>query len=180
MNKKTLNNDLNRLDVDAFKSAKKNPIYLILEDVRSAQNVGAMFRTMDAFRGAGILLCGITATPPHREINKTALGATETVNWEYFEKTEAAIGQMRARNIPVFAVEQAESAIMLPALEVKSEVGIALILGNEVDGVSQKAIDLAIGVVEIPQFGTKHSLNVSVCAGIVLWHCMNHLNMQDL
>lgn len=180
MNKKTQNSDLNRLDVEAFKSAKKNPIYLILEDVRSAQNVGAMFRTMDAFRGAGILLCGITATPPHREINKTALGATETVSWEYFEKIETAIEDMRARHIPVYAVEQAADAILLPDLEVHSEVGIALILGNEVEGVSQKAIDLADGVVEIPQFGTKHSLNVSVCAGIVLWHCLTHLNGQDL
>jgi tRNA G18 (ribose-2'-O)-methylase SpoU len=176
MNKKTQNSELDRLDVAAFKIAKKNPIYLILDNIRSAQNVGAMFRTMDAFRCAGIFLCGITATPPHREINKTALGATETVDWEYFSSVEEGIKKLQALKIPVFAVEQVKDAFSLPDLKVTQEAGIALILGNEVEGVSQRAIDLADGAVEIPQYGTKHSLNVSVCAGIAVWHCLSRIN----
>jgi tRNA G18 (ribose-2'-O)-methylase SpoU len=172
MNKKTPNSALNRLDVTEYKDAKKNQIFLILDNIRSAQNVGSMFRTMDAFRGASIYLCGITAQPPHKEINKTALGATETVSWVYFESTLDAVKHLQSNKIAVYALEQASEAVELQNLRVSKEKGIGLVVGNEVDGVAQEVINAADGVAEIPQYGSKHSLNVSVCAGIALWHCL--------
>lgn len=169
MNTKIPNSELNRLSVDEFKSSDKTPIYIVLDNIRSAQNVGSFFRTMDAFRCTELILCGITAKPPHREINKTALGASESVNWNYFESTIEAIEELKANGISTWAVEQTEKAIQLNAFTISDEKPIALVFGNEVKGVSQKVIDICDGSLEVPQFGSKHSLNISVCAGIVIW-----------
>lgn len=166
------NEALNRLNPDEFKSAEKLPITVLLDDVRSLNNIGSVFRTSDAFRIKKIYLCGITATPPHRDIQKTALGATETVDWEQSTDILTLISSLKAEGIKVFAVEQAEKSIMLQNFEVTDELnksGIALIFGNEVFGVKQEAINLCDGVIEIPQYGTKHSLNIAVSAGVVLW-----------
>lgn len=180
MNKKLNANELNRLDIAAFKDAKKIPIYLVLDNIRSAQNVGSVFRTMDAFRCAGIYLCGITARPPHREINKTALGATDTVQWEYFDSTLDALAVLKSKGIGTYALEQVENAIPLNAFELTAGAEMALVIGNEVDGVAQEVIESVDACLEIPQFGTKHSLNVSVCAGIAIWHIANRINIQDV
>jgi tRNA G18 (ribose-2'-O)-methylase SpoU len=170
MNTKRSNTDLGRPDLGTYKGLKKNPVHVVLDNVRSAQNVGSFFRTMDAFRCAGLYLCGITPKPPHRDINKTALGATASVQWKYFPQTSLAIEQLKAANVSVFAVEQAEGSVGLDEFHLKSERKVAFVFGNEVEGVNQEIIDQCDGVVEIPQFGTKHSLNIAVCAGIVLWH----------
>jgi tRNA G18 (ribose-2'-O)-methylase SpoU len=160
--------ELKRLGVEEFKSIKKIPFVVVLDNIRSQHNVGAVFRTSDAFKVEKIYLCGITATPPNREIHKAALGATESVDWKYFNKTVDAVGDLKHRGFSVFALEQAKNSISLSALP-KLTSPIALILGNEVDGISDEVMNLVDGVLEIPQFGTKHSLNVSVSAGIAMW-----------
>ncbi len=166
--RKLSNPELNRLDVDAFKEAPKTPIVVVLDNIRSLHNVGSVFRTADAFRIEKIILCGITATPPHKDIRKTALGATESVNWSYAKDTLEAIGQLEATH-QCWAVEQAEKSISLEAFEPQKDAAYAFVFGHEVKGVSQEVVNRCRGVVEIPQGGTKHSLNVSVAVGVVLW-----------
>jgi len=169
MNRKLENSELGRLDVEAFKEAEKTPIIVVLDNIRSLNNIGSVFRTADAFRIQKIYLCGITATPPHKDIRKTALGATESVDWEYRESTLELVGELKAMGVRTVAVEQAENAVMLNDFESNPRETLALIFGNEVKGVSQEVVSACDAVLEIPQFGTKHSLNISVSAGIVVW-----------
>lgn len=160
---------LARLSVDDFKQAEKMPVVLVLDNVRSALNVGSVFRTADAFALSGIVLCGITAQPPHREILKTALGSTESVVWEYIPETVEAVKLLRERGFRVIAVEQTQPKTWLHQLTVTSDQPVAFVFGNEVNGVDEAVLAICDEVVEIPQFGTKHSLNVAVSAGIVCW-----------
>ena len=160
--------ELNRMEVEDFKSAEKIPVTVVLDDIRSALNVGSIFRTADAFRIEKIFLCGITATPPHKEILKTAIGATDSVDWTYEKEIESVLWGLRSEGYVIYGVEQTENSTSLDALSIPQQK-IAVILGNEVGGVSDKALAFADGTIEIPQFGTKHSLNVAVCTGIVLW-----------
>ena len=161
--------EMHRLTVDEFKEARKLPLTVVLDDVRSLHNIGAVFRTSDAFLVNRICLCGITATPPHPEMHKTALGAEYTVDWSYFKETEEAVNELHAMGYTVFAIEQCEGSTMLDKLVLEAGKKYAVVLGNEVKGVKQEVVDLCDGCIEIPQFGTKHSLNVSVTAGIILW-----------
>lgn len=166
--------EMKRISVEEFRKAEKMPLVVVLDDVRSMHNVGSVFRTCDAFRAERLFLCGITATPPQNEIHKTALGAEESVCWEHFPSVTDAVNQLHDEGYKVFAVEQCEGSTMLDAIDSAlvsdgKEKGYAVILGNEVHGVHQEAIDLCDGCIEIPQFGTKHSLNVSVTAGIIIW-----------
>lgn len=167
--RKLLNEELGRLDVEAFKKATKIPIIVVLDNVRSLNNIGSAFRTSDAFRVEAVYLCGITAQPPHREIQKTALGATESVEWKYFASTTEAVDALRVENYQIITVEQADESIELQAF--KADIGkrYALIFGNEVKGVEEDIVKAADKVIEIPQFGTKHSLNIAVSIGVVLW-----------
>lgn len=167
--RKLENKELERKTVDDFKQAEKTPIIIILDDIRSLHNIGSVFRTSDAFLIEKIYLCGITATPPNKEIHKTALGATETVAWEYQKDVLSVIEKLKTENIEVYAIEQVENAIFLQNFEIDKTKKYALVFGNEVYGVNQKAIELCNGTIEIPQLGTKHSLNISVSAGIVIW-----------
>jgi len=167
--RKLENKELERKSVTAFKEATKTPLIIILDDIRSLHNIGSVFRTADAFLIEKIYLCGITAIPPNKEIHKTALGATETVAWEYQKDILNVINKLKSENVPVFAVEQVENAIFLQNFQVEKNKKYALVFGNEVYGVSQKAIELCHVSIEIPQLGTKHSLNISVSAGIVIW-----------
>lgn len=167
--RKLANAELERLNKEEFKEAVKTPIIVILDDIRSLHNIGSVFRTADAFLIEKIYLCGITAVPPNKEIHKTALGATETVTWEYAKDVLEVIKKLKEENVVVFSIEQTENAIMLNDFGVKPNEKYALIFGNEVKGVSQEAINLSDGVIEIPQLGSKHSLNISVSAGIVIW-----------
>ena len=168
--------ELNRLTVDDYHNIEKIPITIVLDNVRSMENVGSFFRTADAFRIEAIYLCGITACPPHREIHKTALGADESVNWKYFETTKEACEQLKAMNYRIFAVEQVEGSTMLQDFQM--EPNSAFIMGNEVDGVSDEALAYCNGAIEIPQVGTKHSLNVSVCSGIIMWDIFKQLDLK--
>ena len=177
--RKLANAELERKNVAEFKNANKTPIIVILDDIRSLHNIGSVFRTSDAFLIEKIYLCGITATPPNKEIHKTALGATDTVAWEYQKEVLTVIDQLKAKEISVFAIEQVENSIMLNYFEVEKDKKYALIFGNEVKGVSQQAIEKCHGVIEIPQLGTKHSLNVSVSAGIVVWDLFKKLNILE-
>lgn len=161
--------ELNRVSVEKFKELDKWPLVCILDNLRSQHNIGSVFRTSDAFRVEEIILCGITATPPNREINKTALGATESVKWRYVESTAEAVKKLRKNGFRILAVEQAENSLKLDDFRIHAGEKIALIFGNEVMGVSDEVMGLVDECLEIPQFGTKHSLNVSVTAGIVLW-----------
>lgn len=161
--------DLNRKTVDEFKVAEKKPIVVVLDNVRSMHNVGSVFRTSDAFLVSGIWLCGYTPRPPHRDIHKTALGATETVTWHYAETTVQALEVLRSEGYSIFAIEQVEKSIPLHEFSAKQSEKLAVIFGNEVTGIDAEALKLCDGSIEIPQFGMKHSLNVSVAAGIVLW-----------
>lgn len=170
MNTKRSNESLERPSVEAYQALPKHPVYVVLDHVRSAQNVGSVFRTMDAFACQELLLCGITPTPPHRDINKTALGATSSVPWTYWENTLDAIAHLQQQSIKVFAVEQTVDSIDLNAFASSAQTPVALVLGNEVSGVAQEVVDACDGSIEIAQYGTKHSLNIAVCAGIVLWH----------
>ena len=167
--------ELHRLSKEDYADVEKLPVVMVLDNIRSLSNVGAFFRTADAFRIAELYLCGITACPPHREIHKTALGADETVQWRYFETTEAACQQLRADGYRLFAVEQIENSVSLQ--DFKFEPHTAFILGNEVEGVAETALPYCDGAVELPQEGTKHSLNVSVCAGIVMWEAFKSLRI---
>ncbi len=167
--RKLANSELDRLSVSDFKSAAKTPLILVLDDIRSLHNIGSVFRTADAFLIEKIILCGITATPPNKEIHKTALGATETVAWEHEKDVVEAISKLKEKGVKTYALEQVENSISLEKFEPEAETTYALVFGNEVFGVSQKAIEVCDGVIEIPQLGTKHSLNISVSAGIVVW-----------
>lgn len=169
MNRKLKLWELNRVDATTYHKQRKFPIILILDDIRSLSNIGTFFRTADSFNIEKIYLCGITAKPPHREIHKTALGATETVQWEYADSIESVILKLKSEHVAICTVEQTEKTIFLQDIDQLPGQKFALIFGNEVDGVNQNAIDLSDYVIEIPQFGTKHSLNVSVCAGVVVW-----------
>ena len=174
--RKLANEELNRISKDEFKKSKKTPIIVILDDIRSLHNIGSVFRTSDAFLLEKIYLCGITATPPNKEIHKTALGATDTVAWEYAKDVLEVIQKLKEENVKIFSVEQTENSIMLNDFQVETNERYALIFGNEVKGVSQEAINLSDGVIEIPQLGSKHSLNISVSAGIVIWDLFQKLN----
>lgn len=167
--RKLENSELERKSVEDFKQATKTPIIIILDDIRSLHNIGSVFRTSDAFLVEKIYLCGITAIPPNKEIHKTALGATETVTWEYQKEVLSVIENLKKENITVYAIEQVENAVFLNDFKVENNKKYALIFGNEVFGVAQEAIQICDGVIEIPQLGTKHSLNISVTAGIVVW-----------
>ena len=168
--------ELNRISKDDFEQADKLPIIIVLDNIRSLSNVGAFFRTADAFRIGELFLCGITACPPHREIHKTALGADETVKWRYFDTTEAACRQLKAEGYRIYAVEQVEGSV--PLQNFVFEPHTAYLLGNEVEGVSEEALPYCDGAMELPQAGTKHSINVSVCAGIVMWKLFEQLYLR--
>ncbi len=161
--------ELNRLSPEEFKQAKKAPIVVVLDNVRSMHNVGSIFRTSDAFAIEKLYLCGITARPPHRDIEKAALGATESVDWEYAENTLALITKLESEGYTILSIEQAENSISLEKFQVNPTEKYAIIFGNEVEGVAQEVISTSKACIEIPQFGTKHSFNVSVTAAIVLW-----------
>ena len=190
--------EMNRLSVDAFKEAPKMPLIVVLDDVRSMYNIGSVFRTSDAFRVEAVYLCGITARPPHPEIHKTALGGEDSVTWRYFATAQEAVEELHRNNYHVFAIEQCEGSTLLQELKiengklkitelqgnhkvqrskikVQSSSKYAVVFGNEVKGVHQEVVDLCDGCIEIPQFGTKHSMNVSVTAGIVIWEFARQL-----
>jgi len=167
--RKLRNKELNRLSVEEYKASDKTPIIVILDNVRSLNNVGSVFRTSDALRLKKIYLCGITPTPPHNDIHKTALGAEDSVDWEYSESTEEVIEKLQEKGYEVNCVEQVENSTFLTDYKIKPLVPVALVFGNEVKGVRQEAINISDGCIEIPQHGTKHSFNISVSAGIVLW-----------
>lgn len=161
--------ELNRISVDEFKKVEKLPLVVVLDNIRSLHNIGSVFRTSDAFRVAGICLCGITAVPPHAEIHKTALGAEDTVSWKYYSDTLDAVRDLRAEGFAIYSVEQVEGSVMLGDFMPEKGRKYAVVLGNEVKGVRQDVVDASDGCIEIPQYGTKHSLNVSVTSGIVIW-----------
>ena len=167
--RKLKNSELDRLSVDEYKEIVKTPITVVLDNIRSCNNIGSVFRTSDALLIEKIILCGITATPPNKDIHKTALDAEKSVPWEYFEETEIAVQWLKESGYRVFAVEQVENSISLPDFTPEKDKKLALVFGNEVKGVQQSVIDLCDGAIEIPQYGTKHSFNISVSAGIVLW-----------
>lgn len=174
MTRKVKNQDLNRLTVEKYRKVSKSPIIVVLDNIRSMHNVGAIFRTSDAFRVQKIYLCGITATPPHRDIRKTALGAEESVEWEYTETTQLALEMLQ--DCHICALEQVVDSVSLREVSLPQDKTIVLIVGNEVDGVDDTVIARCDQVIEIPQFGTKHSFNVSVSAGITLWEMFNKIN----
>lgn len=161
--------DLGRISADEFKAVEKMPLVVVLDNVRSLHNVGAVFRTSDAFLVESIYLCGITSTPPNAEIHKTALGAEFSVDWKYFENTQDAIKSLHSEGYYVYSIEQVEGSIMLPELKLERGKKYAVVMGNEVKGVLQEVVDMSDACIELPQYGTKHSLNVSVTAGIVIW-----------
>lgn len=169
MNKKLKLWELNRVSDETFKSQEKFPLIIILDDIRSLNNIGSFFRTADAFNVEKIYLCGITATPPHREIQKIALGATDSINWEYCPSITELIVELKGKNIKIVTIEQTEETTFLQNVHQLEGNKFALVFGNEVNGVNQEVVNQSDVVIEIPQFGTKHSLNVSVCAGVVLW-----------
>ena len=167
--RKLKNSELVRLNVEEFKNAKKTPLIVVLDNIRSLNNIGSIFRTSDAFLIQKIYLCGITATPPHKDINKTALGSTETVDWEYAKNTVDVINKLKIDGVEICSIEQAESATMLDKFTLNNNKTHAVIFGNEVKGVSQQVVNLSNHVIEIPQYGTKHSINISVSVGVVVW-----------
>ena len=167
--RKLKNSELDRLSVDEYKEIEKTPITVVLDNIRSCNNIGSVFRTSDALLIENVVLCGITATPPNKDIHKTALDAEKSVPWVYFEETEIAVQRLKESGYRVFAVEQVENSISLPDFTPEKDQKLALVFGNEVKGVQQSVIDLCDGAIEIPQYGTKHSFNISVSAGIVLW-----------
>ena len=171
--------ELNRLTISEFKQQKKIPLAVILDNVRSLHNVGSVFRTADAFLVKSIYLCGITSTPPHAEIHKTALGAENSVEWEYFEDTLQVVEELKAKGFTVLAIEQAKGSTMLDDFTLDNEKKYAVVLGNEVKGVRQDVVSACDDCIEIPQFGTKHSLNVSVAAGVVIWEFAKKLHTPN-
>lgn len=162
--------ELNRLDVEQFKASEKTPLAVVLDDVRSMHNVGSVFRTADSFRAELVCLCGITSCPPHAEIHKTALGAEDSVEWKHYVSAMEAVQELHAAGFEVYALEQVEGSVSLNDFVPESGKKYAIVLGNEVKGVAQEVVDACDGALEIPQFGTKHSLNVSVSGGIAIWH----------
>ncbi|MEN2401879.1 RNA methyltransferase [Flavobacterium sp. MC2016-06] len=174
--RKLENSELDRKSIEDFKKSEKTPLILVLDDIRSLHNIGSVFRTADAFLVEKIILCGITATPPNKEIHKTALGATETVTWEHHENVLEVIENLKKENVLTLAIEQVESAIFLQDFKVQKDQKYALVFGNEVYGVAQEAVAICDGCIEIPQLGTKHSLNIAVSAGIVVWDLFQKLN----
>ena len=175
--KKLKNSELNRIDVKSFKSIKKTPLIVVLDNIRSLNNIGSIFRTCDAFLVSKIYLCGITAKPPNRKINKTALGSTESVEWEYFKSTIKLIEKLKSEGVKIWSIEQVERAQKLNYIEkINCKLKHAIVFGNEIKGVDQKIIDISENTIEINQYGTKHSLNVSVAAGIVIWKFYNSLS----
>ena len=167
--RKLANNELNRLDIEQFKKAEKIPLIVILDNVRSLNNIGSVFRTCDAFLIEKIYLCGITATPPNKEIHKTALGATDSVAWEYVENTLLVVEKLKEQEVYIISIEQAENSTKLNDFQPNGKQKYAIIFGNEVKGVEQEVVSASDEVIEIPQYGTKHSLNISVSAGIAIW-----------
>lgn len=167
--RKLANEELNRLDVEGFKKTSKIPVVVVLDNIRSLNNIGSVFRTSDAFVIEKIYLCGITARPPHKDIHKTALGATESVEWAYESKAVSLIENLTQSNYHCLAIEQAVGSVMLDEFKIEKDQKYALVFGNEVMGVQQEVVNACKGVIEIPQLGTKHSLNISVSAGVVLW-----------
>lgn len=174
--KKLTMDELHRISVEEYKQAEKTPIVVVLDNVRSMNNIGSVFRTADAFRIEKIYLCGITATPPHRDIHKTALGAENSVDWESVENTLDCVQRLHAEGYAVYSVEQAEGSVMLQDFASEGRK-TAVVFGNEIDGVAQEVVDASDGCLEIPQFGTKHSLNVSVTAGIVMWDLFSKMKL---
>ncbi len=174
--KKLKNSELNRIDIKSFKSIKKTPLIVVLDNIRSLNNIGSIFRTCDAFLVSKIYLCGITAKPPNRKINKTALGSTDSVEWDYFKSTIKLIEKLKSEGVKIWSIEQVERAQKLNYIEkIDSKLKHAIVFGNEITGVDQKIIDISENTIEIDQYGTKHSLNVSVAAGIVIWKFYNSL-----
>lgn len=178
--RKLTNAELERKNVEEFKQAAKTPLIVVLDDIRSLHNIGSVFRTADAFLIEKIYLCGITATPPNKEIHKTALGATETVVWEYAKDVLEVIEKLKSEKVAVYAIEQVENSVMLNDFQIEERQRYALVFGNEVKGVAQEAIHLSDGVIEIPQLGTKHSLNISVSAGIVIWDLFQKMSNRNI
>ncbi|WP_034061267.1 RNA methyltransferase [Lacinutrix jangbogonensis] len=174
--RKLKNSELERLNVDGFKKANKTPIIIILDNIRSLNNIGSVFRTSDAFLIEKIYLCGITAKPPHKDIHKTALGSTDTVDWEYAKNTLEVVEKLKVESVKVISIEQAESATLLNDFTLENNTKYALVFGNEVKGVAQDVVSKSDAVIEIPQFGTKHSLNISVSCGVVVWDLFSKLN----
>lgn len=168
-NRKLKNSELGRISAAAYKGKEKTPLIIVLDNIRSLNNIGSVFRTADAFLAKKIYLCGITATPPHKDIQKTALGATDSVDWEYAESTLDLITSLQKEGVVIVSIEQAEDAILLQNFEVKPNKTYAVVFGNEVKGVQQEVVSASNSVVEIPQYGTKHSLNISVSVGVVVW-----------
>ena len=167
--RKLKNSELDRLSIDQFKQSKKTSLIVILDNIRSLNNIGSVFRTSDAFLIEKIYLCGITAKPPHKDIHKTALGSTDTVAWDYIENTIDLVAELKTSGVHIISIEQAEQAVMLNNFTPDKNIKYAIIFGNEVKGVSQEVVDASDTVIEIPQFGTKHSLNISVSTGVVIW-----------
>ena len=167
--RKLKNNELGRISVDEFKSIQKTPLIIVLDNVRSLNNIGSVFRTSDAFLIEKIYLCGICATPPNKDIHKTALGATESVEWEYVEDTLELVEKLKAENVKVLAIEQAENSTKLDTFYPEKDTKYAIVMGNEVKGVQQEVVNASDFCIEIPQLGTKHSLNISVTTGVVIW-----------
>jgi tRNA G18 (ribose-2'-O)-methylase SpoU len=167
--RKRLNEELGRKSVDQFRNSDKSPFSIVLDNVRSHNNIGSVFRTADAFLVERILLCGITAVPPHRDIQKTALGATESVVWKYYDRTIDSVMELKAEGYKIIAIEQVKGSIELQEFQIEKGCKYALVFGHEIDGVAQDVVDLCDKCIEIPQFGTKHSFNIAVSAGIVLW-----------
>jgi tRNA G18 (ribose-2'-O)-methylase SpoU len=173
--RKLKNSELDRLSVEEYQEVEKSPVVVVLDNVRSCNNIGSVFRTSDALLIEKVILCGITATPPNKDIHKTALDAEKSVPWEYFENTTDAVLKLREENFRIFAIEQVENSIMLPNFVPEKNKKLALVFGNEVKGVEQSVVNLCDGAIEIPQYGTKHSFNISVSAGIVLWDIVSKM-----
>ncbi len=172
--RKKKNEELGRLTPEEYHQTEKFPVTIVLDNVRSLNNIGSIFRTADGFRAEELLLCGITATPPHRDIRKTALGAEEAVPWRYFPETREAISELKKNGYRILSVEQTENSISLERFSPKKGQHYALVFGHEIRGVSQEVVEMSDTVIEIPQFGTKHSFNIAVSAGMVLWHLYLH------
>jgi len=175
--RKLKNSELNRLSISGFKEAPKTPLIVILDNIRSLNNIGSVFRTCDAFAIEKVYLCGITAQPPHKDIHKTALGATDSVDWEYAENISTLIEKLKANDVKIAAVEQAENTVMLQDFKLASNQKWAVVFGNEVKGVQQAVVDASDCCIEIPQFGTKHSLNISVSCGVVCWDLFKKMRL---
>lgn len=177
--RKLRNEELERLSIEEFKESEKIPLIVILDNIRSMNNIGSVFRTSDAFKVEKVFLCGITATPPHKDIHKTALGATDSVEWEYAEDTVAVVEQLQNNGYHVASIEQAEGSESLSDFNVEKNGKYAIVMGHEVKGVQQKVVDACNSVIEIPQYGTKHSLNISVCTGVVVWEFFKKMNVKN-